>query len=181
MSWSWYDPAPYSAVATPPGYPAWWPPELIPATPVQLGVPAGSSSPWPNFVFSFLGSSSTQPSDQVTYQRNFQFELQPLSGPTRAAAQLSPLMYEGMSNPPQSVLSGILLTESYVAAMDAFYHLEHLTLLTDNRGMTRTILPTNFQYTRMQSATHQWKSSFQLTFYVFNTVFPFYVYSPSPI
>lgn len=116
--------------------------------------------------FSVKYTSSAQGSDQMTWQRNFTYEMQPIAG---AAA---PYLYEGMAQPAQMVLSGMLLAQSDFQSMLSYYLLERTTTMTDDRGVIRVIFPTEFVVTRLPSALFTFKSSYQLTTFVFSTTFP---------
>lgn len=112
------------------------------------------------FPFSVLYSSSAQGADQFTLQRNFQFELQAVPG-------AGPLLFEGMSQPIQEQLQGLILTQNQLQYMLYFYNLQYYTVLTDDRSFSRIIYPSQFQWTRIPSITYPWKSSFQLNFIVY--------------
>jgi hypothetical protein len=107
--------------------------------------------------FSVRYSSAAQGSDQITFQRNFQYQLQPINQPTAL-----PIIFEGMAQPTNLTIQGSFLTQYQFAMMAAFYQLPRTTTLTDDRGWIRLIYPSQFQYTRLPNALTPWKGSFQL-------------------
>ena len=118
------------------------------------------------FNLNVLYSDNTPGSDQMNWQRNFTYELQPI-----ASAQ-PPFLFEGQAQPTQMTLQGLLLTQANVQNMQNMYLIERSTMLTDDRGVQRVIFPTSLQMTRMASALYPWKTSFQLVTFVFQIIYP---------
>jgi hypothetical protein len=120
--------------------------------------------------FSVRYSSAAQGSDQTTFQRNFQYQLQPINQPSAL-----PIIFEGMAQVPALTIQGSFLTQYQFAMIKAFSQLPRTTTLTDDRGWIRLIYPSQFQYTRIPNALVPWKGSFQLQALVLNIS-----YSPTP-
>jgi len=103
--------------------------------------------------------------EQVTAQKTLQFE-------ATAAPGGQMLLYEGTDAPDQVVWSGTILSESQYFQFRWFHSLRRQFQVTDDLGRVRWVYSTEFQPTRVRSATYLWKVTYQWTLYVFSEVLP---------
>lgn len=104
-------------------------------------------------------------SEQVSLQKTLQFE-------ATAAPGGQMLLYEGTDAPASLVLSGTILSEGQYWWFNWFHGLRNQWRITDDLGRVRWVYSSEFQPTRVRSATYPFKMTYVWDLYVFSEVLP---------
>jgi len=114
--------------------------------------------------------------DPVTLEE-YEFDINPNEGGTPQLAKnvrylntSAPngrvIAFEGRDDPKEMQVSGTILTQAHLEALQTWYAKRYQISLTDDLGRVYSIYITNFSAQRKRSALHIWKHTYNLSYVI---------------